>query len=63
MITYRDMTFCSRNECLNLKCHRNRFQIDRLEKPPELPVAWSDMKTEKCGYVNREGTEEWPLPE
>lgn len=58
MICYRDMTFCTRRECLNLRCHRNLFQIDRLEEPPHLPVALGDMKSETCGYITYSGDEE-----
>lgn len=60
MITYKDMTFCVRSsramgvECGNVKCERYFTEEDREKAVAvDLPVAWSDMKTADCGFVER----------
>lgn len=42
MITYRDMTFCERKDCPNVKCTRHLSNVpDKL--PEYMGVAMSDF--------------------
>ncbi len=45
MICYRDMTFCSKMDCANLKCKRTQRGIDdaHWKASGELPLSIADM--------------------
>lgn len=49
MITYKDRSFCSHSGiCCNTKCDRN---LDlEAAKESGLPIAFSDFRTDSCGF-------------
>lgn len=58
MLCYRDRTWCSQT-CNNKKCDRN-FTDEERDKAIKwwgsvfAPVAFSDFKTDDCGYIEEE---------
>ena len=49
MIHYRDMTFCSAQDCKNTECHRNQLVIDKGHfQAVNLPISQADYKP-SCG--------------
>ena len=50
MITYKDMTFCSCKECVNLDCKKNPNNINWKIIPDYMGVAMSDFSTRCLKY-------------
>ena len=57
MICYKDRSWCS-TKCANLECTRNFTEEERAKArawwPGEggPPVAFTDFKTDTCGYIH-----------
>lgn len=55
MLCYKDKSFCV-HECGNLTCDRNYTEEERQKAiawhgSKNVPVMFSDFKTESCGFV------------
>ena len=53
MITYKDRAWCSQ-KCGNESCYRNYTPEEQEKNVNDLPLCIADMKTDDCGYVERE---------
>ena len=49
-------TAMSQSDCLNEACDRfaTAGLVDQARKM-KTPIGWADLKTERCGFVPREG--------
>lgn len=49
-------TAMSQSDCLNESCDRfARAALVDTARKAKQPIGWADLRTERCGFVPREG--------